>query len=90
MKYQLGIQKAIFEIIKQSKRSELPYVSKQQIINELKDLIILKEPRKQVGQALYQLQRTTKYKRPRIKKYYNEKGCKLGWTVIDDMWIWKE
>lgn len=89
MKNQVGIQKATFEVIKQSKRNELPYISKQQIINEVKDIIVLKEPTEQVGQALYQLQRKTKYRQPRIKKYFVN-GCRTGWTVVNDMWLWED
>ena len=90
MKNQVGIQKAIYEIIQQSKKNGLPYITKQQILDELKDIITLKQPKDQVGQALYHLQRESKFRRPRIKKYTDKKGKKLGWTVIDDMWLFKE
>ena len=90
MKYQIGIQKSIFEIIQQSKKNRLPYITKQQILDELKDIITLKSPSDQVSQALYQLQRETKFRRPRIRKYTNNKGIQVGWTVIDDMWLFKE
>ena len=80
MKYQTGIQKAVLQSIINAKKHELPYITKTQIINEVKKIVSMKDPENQVGQALYQLQRQTKYRRPRITKHKDEDGstgCKL-------------
>ena len=68
-KYQVGIQGAVRHVILQSKRMDLPYITKQQIINEIKKIIPgMKYPNEKIGQALYQLQRPKKYRRVEIRK----------------------
>ena len=81
--YQTGIQLAVYEAVKQGKELGLPYVSKQQIIDEVSRVIPLKKPGTQVGQALYQLQHDKKYIGPKIKH------VKGGWTLVDDSEIHK-
>ena len=88
MKYQTGIQKTILEIIKQSKEAELKYITKKQItIEALRAMPNLKDHQNKIGQALYQLQRKSKFRRPRIKKYYDKEGMQLGWTLVQDEWF---
>lgn len=83
--YQTGVQDIVFNIILQSKKMKFGYITKQQILNEVKkQMTELKNPSAQVSQALYQLQQSGKYKFPKIKKKYNSKGIKLGWTLSDD------
>lgn len=83
--YEKGIQQVVLEVIKQSRRMGLKYITKKQIIEQVKRVTPeLKNTESKVGQALYQLQRTTKYRRPRIKKFYDGEGKKLGWAVIDE------
>jgi len=85
MKYQTGIQKTVLEVIKQSKINDLKYITKKQITNEVvRVLPNLNYPEDKVGQALYQLQRKSKYRRPRIKKFYDKNGKQLGWTIVDE------
>lgn len=89
-KYQTGIQKNVFEIIKQSKIAGLKYITKQQILKEVVRVMPdLNYPQDKVGQALYQLQRKSKFRRPRIKKFYDKDGKHLGWTVVDEEGLWK-
>lgn len=87
-KYQTGIQKAVLQVIENSKQLNLPYITKQQITHEVSQVIDLEDPKadstNQIGQALYQLQRKSKYRRPRIKKYKDKDGTILGWTTIND------
>jgi len=82
--YQTGIQDIVFNIILQSKKMKFGYITKQQILAEVKKQMKLKNPSAQVSQSLYQLQQSGKYKFPKIKKKYNSKGKKLGWTLSDD------
>lgn len=84
-KYQTGIQKTVLEIIKQSKVMDLNYIKKQDIEKQLTKVYPDLNPIDiKVGQALFQLQRKTKFRRPRIKKYYNKEGVRLGWTIVDE------
>ena len=76
--YQTGIQLAVYEAIKQGKELGLPYITKQQIIDNVNRVIELKKPGTQIGQALYQLQHQKKYVGPKIKH------VKGGWTLVDD------
>jgi len=86
MKYQTGIQKTVLEIIKESKKARLKYITKKQIMIETKRAMPeLKDVQNKVGQALYQLQRKTKYRRPRIKRFYDKLKKALGWTIIDEL-----
>lgn len=78
-----GIQKAVYEYIKASKQLDLDYVSARVIINEMKKIDDRNWENK-VSQALYQLQKKTKFKRPLIKKVHDDKGTLLGYTTIDD------
>ena len=89
-KYQTGIQKAVLSIIIESKKKKLPYIKKEDIIINLEQQgFNLKDDINQVGQALYQLQRKTKYRRPRIKKFKDKDGVTKGWTTVDDYIIKK-
>jgi len=87
-KYQTGIQKAVLHVIEISKKLGLLYITKQQIMQEVSKIVQLKDPKtdskNQVGQALYQLQHKSKYRRPRIKKYIDKEGNMLGWTSIKE------
>lgn len=85
-KYQIGIQDAVKHTIIQSKKMGLPYITKQQIINEIKKIIPrLKNPTSKVGQALYQLQQPRKYKRNEIRKIgHNRYSTAPLYTF--DMW----
>jgi len=82
--YQTGIQKAVLQVIENSKKLELPYITKQQIMKEVSKIVELKDPENQIGQALYQLQRKSKYRRPRIKKFKDKDGNMLGWTAVKE------
>jgi len=44
----------------------------------------MRDPKNQVGQALVHLQKTTKFRRPRIKKFFGREGKNLGWTTYED------
>jgi len=84
-KYQTGIQKTVFEIIKQSKIMGLKYIKKEDIEKQIQTVFPELEPLKpKISQALYQLQRKTKFRRPRIKKCFDKNGVRLGWTVVDE------
>ena len=87
-KYQKGIQEAVLKIIEDSKRKRLPYITKKDIIINLKQQgIKFKDANAQVGQALYQLQRKTKFRRPRIRKFKDKKGVTKGWTTIEEKYL---
>lgn len=89
-KYQKGIQEAVLKIIEDSKRKKLPYISKKDIIINLKQQgIKLKSPVTQVGQALWHLQRKTKFRRPRIKKFKDKKGIVKGWTTVEEEYMFE-
>ena len=85
-KYQVGIQSSVKYIIKQSKDMNLPYITKQQIIQEVKKLIPnIKNVEIKIGQALYQLQLPRKYKTQEVKKIgYNRYTISPKYTV--NMW----
>jgi len=87
-KYQTGIQDTVLEVINQSRRMGLKYITKKQIIEEVKRVLPkLKNVDTKVGQALYQLSNKSKYRRQRIKKYYDKNGKKLGWIPADETGI---
>ena len=80
---QMGIQQYVLEAIKDSKRMHYICITKQEIITQVQQKgFKLKDPQSQVGQALYQLQRTTKFRQPRIQKIKTDE--KTGWTIIDE------
>jgi len=82
--YQTGIQKAVLHAIIQAQALGLDYVSKQQIIESVSKVMKLENPQAQVGQALWQLsQRNSKYRNPRIKKYF-EKNKHVGWVPVEE------
>ena len=84
--YQIGIQPAVKHTIIQSKKMGLPYITKQQIINEIKKIIPdLKNPTAKVGQALYQLQQEKKYRRVEIRKIAHNKYSTTPLYAVD-MW----
>lgn len=68
MKYQTGIQESVFRAIKKAEKLGLPYITKDQIIEEVQRNMELRKPSEQVGQALYQLQREGKFVKKRIEK----------------------
>jgi len=79
---QMGIQDYVLQAIKDSKRMGYDCINKKEIIIHIKQKgFKLKNPDSQVGQALYQLQRTTKFRQPRIQKIKTNK--KSGWAIID-------
>lgn len=89
-KYQTGIQETVLEIIKQSKSMNLDYITKKQIVKEAKkSLGDVDNINDKVGQALNVLQKRTTFRLPRVKKYYDEFGKRRGWTIVSDMWFWK-
>ena len=77
-KYQRSIQKTVLEIIRESKKSGLPYLTKQQVITEVQHIIKLKNPSAQIGQALWRLSRYSKFKEPKVKYLGNG-----AWTIYD-------
>ena len=84
-KYQKGIQEIVLKIIEDAKRKKLPYITKKDIIiNIIQQGIKLKNAETQISQALYQLQRKTKYRRPRIRKFKDKKGIVKGWTTVEE------
>lgn len=82
-KYQVGIQSSVKYIIQQSKDMNLPYITKQQIIQEVKKLIPnIKNVEVKIGQALYQLQQPRKYKRQEVKKIgYDKYTASSDYTI---------
>jgi len=85
---QQGVQMHVLEAIKDSKKMGFKCITKQEIINQVQQKgFNLNKPEEQVGQALYQLQRKTKFREPRIKKFKTEE--KKGWTVINEEDVWK-
>jgi len=92
-KYQTGINETVFEIIKQSRQKDinLPYITRQQIVAEFKHLKPeIQSPEQKIGQALYHLQKKTKFRRPRVKRFFDKKGKRLGWTVVEEEYLWKK
>lgn len=84
--YQSGIQASVNYIIHQSKDMNLFYITKQQIIQEVKKLIPnIKNVEVKIGQALYQLQQPRKYKRQEIKKIGYNKYTTVS-PYATDMW----
>ena len=84
-KYQVGIHEKVFGVIEEAKKKQLPFITKEDIIKNLEQKKVkLRDPKHQVGQALFHLQKKTKYKRPKIKKFYDKQGKKLGWTTYED------
>jgi hypothetical protein len=84
-KYQIGIQDKVFAVIEEAKKKQLPFITKEDIIKNLKQKKVkMRDPEHQVGQALFHLQKKTKYKRPRVKKFFDKHGRKLGWTTFED------
>jgi len=79
-----GIQKAIYEYIKKSKQLGLDYVPTRTLIEEMKKIREDKDWEPKVSQALYQLQKSRKFKRPLIKKVYSKDNQLLGYTTIED------
>lgn len=68
MKYQTGIQNTVLQIIKKADKLGLPYITKDQIVEEITRYMDLNKPEEQVGQALYQLQKEGKFVKKRIEK----------------------
>jgi len=88
-KYQSGIQSSVEYIIQQSRDMKLPYITKQQIIHEVKKLIPnIKNAETKIGQALYQLQKPRKYKRQEIKKIGYDKYTTVPQYTMN-IWSYK-
>lgn len=88
-KYQSGIQASVKYIVKQSRDMDLPYITKQQIIHEVKKLIPnIKNVEIKIGQALYQLQQPRKYKRQEIKKIGYNKYTTIP-QYVRNVWSYK-
>jgi len=82
--HQKGIQKAVFETIRNSRMAGIPYITKQEILSGVKEILPeLNEPYDQVSQALYHLSISTKFRRAKIKRVKVD-GVFKGWTVIDE------
>jgi len=77
-----GITKAVLSAIRMSKSAGLPYVEKKDIIDYvLKIIPDLEDADQKVAQALYHLQKNTKFKRQRVRKFSISKKKQVGWTV---------
>jgi len=61
----------------------LKYITTHQVNEQFKETRPdILEPYPRIKQALYQLQRETKYRDPRIKRYRDKKTNKKGWVPI--------
>jgi hypothetical protein len=81
-KYQTGMNKTVYEIIKQSHEMGLKYIPTFDITEQVKKIRPdISQPYGKVRQALYQLQRNTKFKNQRIKKFYDRYGKRKGWAI---------
>ena len=81
-KRQRGIQAQVLEAVRDGKRLGFDCITTEEIIRHIQQKgFKLRKPNPQVSQALYQLQRYTKYKRQRIKKASTKE--KRGWSVVD-------
>jgi hypothetical protein len=61
---------------------KLRYITKTQIVEQIKKIRPdIQDADRKVTQALYQLQKETKYGRPVVEKYYDRKGRRKGWTI---------
>ena len=88
-KYQTGIQSSVEYIIQQSSDMNLPHITKQQIMQEIKKLIPnIKNIDTKIGQALYQLQQPRKHKRQEIKKIGHDKYTTIS-QYTRDVWSYK-
>lgn len=82
--YQIGIQKAVFETLRNSRMAGIPYLKKQEILSGVIDILPdLTEPETKVSQALYQLSLGSKLRRKKIKKVKEENKI-VGWTILDE------
>lgn len=77
-KYQRSIQKTVLEVMEEAKKNGLPYLTKQQVITEVRHIIKLKKPSTQIGQALWHLSRYSKLRTPKVR--YLGKGA---WMICD-------
>ena len=85
-----GIQKTVLQVVEESCKSSLPFIKKKYILDRVmeirtdfdkldKEAIDVK-----ISQALYHLQKNTKYRRPRIRKFFDKQGHQLGWTLTSE------
>ena len=88
-KYQVGIQEIVYDSIKRGNIMGLPYVTKQQITDDVCKVMKLKNPELQIRQALYQLHKGgKKFSDSKIKKIRTEGNngkLNYGWTIIDNI-----
>jgi hypothetical protein len=90
-KYQTGINKAVYKAIREARKLKFDAITKKDIIRSVTQQgLSLKNPSAQIGQALNQLQKTTRYKRPLIKKVKDSQGHRKGWTLVDETYLWKD
>jgi len=84
MKYQTGINDAVLAAIRVAKSTGLPYITKKDIVKYVTELMPqLDNVDTKVGQALFHLQKPTKYRRAKIRKFYN-KNKAIGWTTCSE------
>ena len=89
--YQKGIQEFVLSIIRSiemvpGKR----YITQKEIVEEVKKYRPeLKDPQRQVKQAIYHLRQEKHYKKQRIEPVTSYTGRRLGWKVVDKDDIYK-
>ena len=62
--------------MREAQQNKLPYLTKQQIIVEVQNIIPLKNPTTQIGQALWHLTKYTKLRDPKVA-YIGKNGWVL-------------
>lgn len=72
------VQQRVYDMIKESKRIGLDYITTATIISHFTDL----DPQ-DIYQAIYRLQRGSKLRRPKIKKVITEDST-VAYTIIED------
>lgn len=89
--YQRGIQEFVLSIIRSiEKVPGKRYITQQEILDEVeKYRPELKNPQRQVKQAIYHLSQDKKLIPKRIEPVTSWKGRKLGWRVVDKDDIYK-
>jgi len=89
--YQKGIQEFVLSVIRSIER--VPgkrYITQQEIVDEVKKYRPeLKDPQRQVKQAIYHLSQDKKLKDKRIEPVESWAGRRLGWKVVDKDDIYK-
>jgi hypothetical protein len=91
MKYQTGIQQTVLDIIVKSKEMNLEYVTKKQIMDEVIRIYgDFPNPESRIGQALHMLMKDMVYQKKKIKLVYDKKGKRVGYTIVDDKWVFEK